>query len=115
MNVSAITAAINARCCGSVRRLPDGDTHSMSSSQFNFPPEIAERVLAIGRMIPDSELAEDGRETEIHVTLKYGLSIDSPEMLADAVKGFPRRICEHASALPAPLESLRRKSRTATA
>ncbi|HET6373687.1 MAG TPA: diguanylate cyclase, partial [Candidatus Polarisedimenticolia bacterium] len=50
--------------------------HKFSSTQVDLPPETANRVLAEAAKIPDSILAEDGRETRPHITVKYGLETD---------------------------------------
>jgi 2'-5' RNA ligase len=43
---------------------------------MEFPDEIAEEIRAWGREnIPSGILAADGRETDIHVTVKYGIHI----------------------------------------
>ena len=61
---------------------------SFASTQFDLPPELADKVRAFGRTIPDEELAADGRETTIHVTCKYGLHSDSPDEVRELVTGF---------------------------
>lgn len=40
------------------------------------PPYIAARALLYGRAIPDDDLADHGRETTPHITIKYGLDSD---------------------------------------
>lgn len=55
------------------------EAHDYSSLQCCLPVTIAREVYQWGLdHIPDSELAEDGRETDIHVTLKYGLHDHDP-------------------------------------
>lgn len=50
--------------------------HDFSSVQMNFPDDIAEEIRNWCRQrIPGKMLADDGRENEIHVTVKYGLHI----------------------------------------
>jgi 2'-5' RNA ligase len=48
-------------------------TPSYASTQIALPTAIATRLQAIGRRIPDDQLADDGRETDPHITVKYGL------------------------------------------
>jgi 2'-5' RNA ligase len=59
------------------------------STQVNLTGEDAK---VFGRMnkavIPDSLLAGDGRETDPHVTVKYGLHKSDPDLLARVVSGF---------------------------
>lgn len=45
----------------------------LSTTQFDLGRGIAETIRAAAMKIPDSELAQDGRETEPHLTVKYGL------------------------------------------
>ena len=47
--------------------------HSYCSTQFNLSGSVAEEIKALGLQIPDSDLTEDGRENEIHVTLLWGI------------------------------------------
>lgn len=61
-----------------------------SSTQVDLPEPLAERVLSIGRAIPDVDLAEDGRETKPHVTVKWGLHTnDADEVRAILAKEAP--------------------------
>jgi hypothetical protein len=50
-------------------------------------PAITNRILALARLIPDGVLAEDGREDNPHVTLKYGLDADTPAEVRSLLKG----------------------------
>jgi len=45
--------------------------------------DLKERVLALGKCIPEHLLAEGGRETEPHITLLYGLETTDPAPVAD--------------------------------
>jgi 2'-5' RNA ligase len=50
-----------------------------SSVQCNFPLDIADKIYEWGmKNIPTSELAANGREGNIHVTVKYGLHQHDP-------------------------------------
>jgi 2'-5' RNA ligase len=50
--------------------------YDFSSVQMGFPDEIAEEIRAWGmENIPSYILAADGREDDIHVTVKYGIHI----------------------------------------
>ena len=81
------------------KQRPPGQVHDFSSTQVDFPPEIAQHIIAFGKAIPDKDLAKeegtgyggasagDGRETEIHTTLKYGLHGTDPKPVADSLKG----------------------------
>ena len=52
--------------------------HEFSSTQVNLPSAVADKVRAAGAAIPDSQLAEDGREDQPHITVKYGLHGEDP-------------------------------------
>lgn len=49
--------------------------YKFGSTQVQLPPAVAERLYALGRTIPDADIyePEGGRETDAHVTVKYGL------------------------------------------
>lgn len=47
--------------------------HKFSSTQIDLSGEAAYRLLELGRTVRDEDLAEDGRESEPHVTVRYGL------------------------------------------
>lgn len=66
-----------------------GDQHSYSSTQFNLPSEHAAAITELARQIPDEHLAENGRETTPHVTVKYGLHTDNPDQLHEILKDHP--------------------------
>lgn len=67
-------------------RLSVAETHSYASTQINLTGALREKILALGRLISEADLAEDGREANPHVTVKYGLLND--EGLVDLVAGF---------------------------
>lgn len=62
-------------------------THEFSSTQIDLPSDIAAKVRALAQQIPASDLADEGREAEPHVTIKYGLKTDDAaavgKLLAD--------------------------------
>ena len=62
--------------------------YKFSSTQINLPKELADQVIAFGNTIPDDELADDGRENEIHVTVKYGIHGNDVRPIRDAAKCF---------------------------
>ncbi len=47
--------------------------YDSSSTQVNLPKELADKVREFGKRIPDSALADKGREDQPHITVKYGL------------------------------------------
>lgn len=61
--------------------------HTYGSTQVNLPDDLAALVLAYGATIPDDHLAEKGRETQPHVTVKYGLHTDDANDVARVVAG----------------------------
>jgi 2'-5' RNA ligase len=67
-----------------------GDGNSdfkFGSVQVNLVGGICKAVLEIGKSLPDEVIAEEGREAEPHITVRYGL-IDEAEVAVDALKGF---------------------------
>ena len=64
------------------------EPRKFSSTQFNLPDEVAQAVRNMASRIPDEALAEDGREDEPHITVKYGLHDESADNVVAAVKGF---------------------------
>jgi 2'-5' RNA ligase len=63
------------------------DTYKFSSTQLNLPAGMAEKVREMGRKIPAEDLYGDGRETDPHVTLKYGLHDQDPEPVRSLLAG----------------------------
>lgn len=51
---------------------------SKASTQFDMPAPIKAQALLFANSIPKADLAEDGIETDTHVTIKYGVR---PDML----------------------------------
>jgi 2'-5' RNA ligase len=59
---------------------PEPETkHKYGCVLLPLPEPARGRVLALGRMIPESDLAADGREDDIHATVLYGLHDDVAE------------------------------------
>lgn len=65
------------------------DVHEFSSTQFNLPSDLAKRVKAVGKKIPDFALHGDGREDESHVTLRWGLHQDNADDIRQVVSAHP--------------------------
>lgn len=63
--------------------------HKFSSTQIDMPPDIAERVLAMAARIPEDHLADDGRETDPHVTVRYGLHTSEAADVQRVLAGEP--------------------------
>lgn len=55
--------------------------HDYSSTQVNLPDPLSEKILEFGKQIPDSSLAEDGREEGPHITLLYGIHSEDPDVV----------------------------------
>jgi len=58
-----------------------------SSTHINLPADLAAKVKALGKRIPDEHLAEDGREDNPHVTVLYGLHTTDPGDVAPHIAG----------------------------
>lgn len=66
-----------------------GETHTYSSTQIELPPATAAAVKALGASIPKADLAEDGKETDPHVTVKYGLHTGDVEKVREVLADEP--------------------------
>lgn len=53
--------------------------HKFSTTQINLPENLSDLIKAFAAAIPNEDLAEDGREDDIHLTLKYGLHTEDSE------------------------------------
>lgn len=62
-------------------------THDYSSTQVNLGGAESEALRAHGATIPDNHLAEDGRESAPHITVKYGLHGEKHEPVQQALNG----------------------------
>lgn len=67
--------------------LGDGP-HKFASTQFNLCGAAADRIRQAASLIDTDDLAEDGIETEPHVTVRYGLHDDNPDGAMEAISGF---------------------------
>jgi 2'-5' RNA ligase len=64
--------------------------YDYASSQLNIADSdanVARQVLQLGRQIPEDKLADKGRETTPHVTLRYGLTDDDPTQMRQLLAG----------------------------
>lgn len=72
--LSVLTAAVEANNTQVIDKIL-GLSHKLGSTQLQLPSRLAEEILAWGRgNIAELDLVGDGRESDIHVTVKYGLS-----------------------------------------
>lgn len=63
------------------------EPHEFSSTQVNLPPAFRQAFHRAIMAIPEEDLAEDGREMEPHITVKYGLHDEQPDATATVLKG----------------------------
>lgn len=75
-----------------VEPTPPGEKHPVTgrkytSTQVDLPPEFAKLQQQAAAQIPDSELSEDGRESNAHITVKYGLRTENPADVRDLLAG----------------------------
>ena len=67
--------------------------HDYSSTQVDLPEKEAGEIRSFSEKIPETELYTDpkdpgyGRETEPHITVRYGMESIDPEEIAPAFKG----------------------------
>lgn len=73
----AVEAGSFATDLAAVRATPETPAkRSYSSTQVPLPKADADALADLAASIPDDALAEDGRETDPHVTVKYGIHTD---------------------------------------
>lgn len=87
-DIGDVACMVNDRCSFGYRNTVTGEEdveekgllinktdgpHKFSCVMADLPEAEANAVLALAATIPDEELAEDGRESQIHVTVLYGL------------------------------------------
>lgn len=63
--------------------------HKFSSTQVNLPAAAATKIQALAAKIPDEDISEHGRETEPHITVKYGLTTSDAEKVREVLKDEP--------------------------
>lgn len=68
-------------------RAEEKPKYDFSSTQVDLPKDVADKIRAFGRRIPDKDLAEDGREDTPHITVKYGLHGADPQPTREALAG----------------------------
>lgn len=64
------------------------EQHKFSSTQIDLPEPLRGAVLSLGLLISEKDLATNGRETNPHVTVKYGIETDKAAIVAVLVKDF---------------------------
>ena len=79
-------------------RKAEGEPHKFSSTQFNLSDgsytrtqgSPLESLTKLVDAIPDSELADDGKESpeSFHITVKFGIHDNEPDDVRSAVEGF---------------------------
>jgi len=65
------------------------NARSFSSTQVDLTGTVGDAMLSLADEIPDADLTGNGRETEPHVTLLYGLHAIQPDAVAEILKDEP--------------------------
>jgi 2'-5' RNA ligase len=60
--------------------------HDYASTQFNLPSELADEVKRVGKQIGAWALADEGIESEPHVTALYGLHENDPDSIRSIIE-----------------------------
>lgn len=81
------TTAKSFRTIDRIIEKKDGP-HEFSSTQVELEGELAQKILQLGLQIPEETLAEDGREDNPHITVKYGLHTQDVEEVKDLLEGY---------------------------
>lgn len=69
-------------------KVEEDPPHKFGCVYVLMPPAVAERITALGRQIPDYDLADDGREECIHATALYGIHSADPLPVYDILSHF---------------------------
>jgi 2'-5' RNA ligase len=99
--------AATAEKSGNDKPIEEKKTHDYSSTQVNLPPEYSDAFQKATSKIPDSVLADKGRETEPHVTVLYGLHGEDPaevQKLLEAEGPITAKVSGSTSIFPASKE-----------
>lgn len=72
-----------------VLRSLDFGPHKFASTQVQFHKQAADAMKEFAARIPDEILAEDGREDDPHITVKYGIHSDDPKPIAKLLQHAP--------------------------
>ena len=67
----------------------EAEKYDFASTQANLSGPVAKALRNFGARIPSSKLAEDGRETQPHITVKYGLHGNDPAGVAKVLQNEP--------------------------
>jgi hypothetical protein len=63
--------------------------HKFASTHVELVGAAAAKILELGRRVRDEDLAEDGRETEPHVAVRYGLHDNDPAGVIRVLRNEP--------------------------
>lgn len=64
-----------------------GEKEKFGCLMADLPASLGDQLIELGKMIPDDELGEDGRETIPHVTVRYGFHDEvTPNQVASVVE-----------------------------
>jgi 2'-5' RNA ligase len=69
------------------KRVTEKTPREFSSTQVDLAGKLAKKFKDFGAKIPDSELTEDGREDQPHITVKFGLHDDVPDAVRELLAG----------------------------
>jgi 2'-5' RNA ligase len=61
------------------------EAHAYSSTQVQLPQYLASAIKGIQDLVPEEDLAEDGKESDYHITVKYGLHTNEWMEVAEAL------------------------------
>jgi len=72
----------------SPKHLEESRQQRFSTTQFLLPDELTQEILRLSNRIPDGVLMPPGREPTPHITVKYGLHGNDPEVIRQAVENY---------------------------
>lgn len=62
--------------------------YKYASTQFDMPDSVIRQLHQLHSQIDPSDLAEDGLEANPHITIKYGLTNDSPDAIKQIAQAY---------------------------
>ena len=90
VKAARILARVHAALTGKRRPLKlTAGPHKWACVYARLPEAESAEILKLGREIPDDQLTGDGRETEPHIALKYGIAPDSVEAVRGVLEALP--------------------------
>lgn len=86
--VKSLKKPENKQAVGNMPPKVDKEYQKFACAYIKLEPEYAAYILELGKRVDDHFLADDGREDEPHVTVRYGIHDCEPSDVQKVVEGF---------------------------